>query len=75
MILEMVVVIITLKVAGGWGLGAGESPLGKKQDWEEVAVVVCRQSSWLGSSLSDHIKEKNAKDEKVYLPRVEHWRR
>ena len=53
-------------------LGAGESPLGKSRDWEKVAVVVCRQSSWLGSSWSDHIKEK---DEKVYLSKVAHWRR
>ena len=64
MILEVVVVIVTLKVAGG------KSPLEKSRDWE-VAVIVCRQSSWLGLSLSDHIKEKNAKEEKVYL--LEGW--
>ena len=50
MILGVRVVIVTLKVSG-------ESSLGKSWGWEEVVGIM----AGLGSSLSDHIKEKEPK--------------
>ena len=61
-------------VVSCWG---GESSLRKGWGWEEVAVVVRRQSSWLGLGplLSNHIKEKESKMKKAYLPVGAHQHR